>query len=259
MSARRARWSADSPPPRSRSPARHQIGNQTFSGCEPPAPGPRIPSQGQYRGLSAAPPRPPTPSPAPGATYRLAWASRCCRASRTRRPRALPGEKEKACRRSGRARSPPPLRRSEAPSARRRDRGGGISAVPQPRSEENPQRPHSGRREGQSDQSPGINYCAGARAPARAPEPPILPAGSREGARGAQGASRLRGSALGACGGSCVVAGEGTGNCPRGLEEPRRGDAGREAGAAAMGSLRAASQRFTRPPPDPPPRDSAPH
>lgn len=31
-------------------------------------------------------------------------------------------------------------------------------------------------------------------------------------------------------GGSCVVAGEGTGNCPRGLEDPHRGDAGREAG-----------------------------
>lgn len=55
-----------------------------------------------------------------------------------------------------------------------------------------------GTRSGPSDRSPGINYCAGARAPARA-EPPSRPrAPGREQAPGAQGAYRLRSSALGA-------------------------------------------------------------
>lgn len=54
-----------------------------------------------------------------------------------------------------------------------------------------------------------------------------------------------------------MAAGEGTGNCLRGLEDPRRDDAGREPGAAAMGALRAASQ--AHPSPRPSPRDSAPH
>lgn len=68
--ARRTRWSKDSPPPGPRSPARHQIGNQTFRGRKRLAPG-REPLARVSTGVggggsvsSAAPP--PTPSPAPG-------------------------------------------------------------------------------------------------------------------------------------------------------------------------------------------------
>lgn len=58
---------------------------------------------------------------------------------------------------------------------------------------------------------------------------------------------------------SCVAAGEGTGNCPPGLRDPRGDDAGREPWTAAMGALRAVSQAHPPSLPDPSPRDTAPH
>lgn len=61
-------------------------------------------------------------------------------------------------------------------------------------------------------------------------------------------------------GGSCVAAGEGTGNCPPGLEDPRRDEAGRrEPGVTAIGARRAVSQAHPPSHPDPSPRDTAPH
>lgn len=259
MRARRARWSADSPPPRSRSPARHQIGNQTFSGCEPPAPGPRIPSQGQYRGLSAAPPRPPLPALPPGPL--TAWPGlpgAAARPGRVVRALSLGRKRKRADGRGALARrllcGDPRLRAPGVGAA-----GAGSARYPNPA----PRRTRSGRTPGAAGAkvtSPRASTIVQAPGPQLAPpSPPSCPP-----APGKERAAPRERPGCGAprwarCGGSCVVAGEGTGNCPRGLEEPRRGDAGREAGAAAMGALRAASQRFTRPPPDPPPRDSAPH
>lgn len=56
-----------------------------------------------------------------------------------------------------------------------------------------------------------------------------------------------------------MAAGEGTGNCPPGLRDPRGDDAGREPRTAAMGALRAVSQAHPPSLPDPSPRDTAPH
>lgn len=149
-------------------------------------------------GLSAAPPRPPLPALPPGPL--TAWPGlpgAAARPGRVVRALSLGRKRKRADGRGALARrllcGDPRLRAPGVGAA-----GAGSARYPQPRSEEDPQRPRSGRRWGRSNQSPGINYCAGARAPARAPEPPIPPAGSRERARGAQGASRLRGSALGA-------------------------------------------------------------
>lgn len=207
-------------------------------------------------------PAPPLPALPPGPL--TAWPGLPGAAARPGRVvRALSlGRKEKACRRSGRARSPPPLRRSEAPSARRRGRGGGISAAPQPGSEDGRPAvaglwaPWGGGGLAHRDQSPGIHYCAGARAPARALEPPIPPPSSRERrARGRPGsvpAAELRagrGGGVGGWGGVEWPRGRGQVTAHGGLEDPRRDDAGREPGTAAVGALRAASEAHPTPPP----------
>lgn len=59
--------------------------------------------------------------------------------------------------------------------------------------------------------------------------------------------------------GSCVAAGEGTGNCPPGLKDPRRDSAGRESRTAAISALREVSRAHPPSLPGPPPRDTGPH
>lgn len=153
-------------------------------------------------------PAPPLPALPPGPL--TAWPGLPGAAARPGRVvRALSlGRKEKACRRSGRARSPPPLRRSEAPSARRRGRGGGISAAPQPGSEDG--RPAVaglwapwGGGVWPTGTSPRASTIVQAPGPQLAPSSPPSrpPAPGNDERAGAQGASRLQSSAQGAVGG----------------------------------------------------------
>lgn len=85
--------------------ARHQIGNQTLTGLRVSCSGPWTQSPARKGGGAVNSPAPVLPCPAPrhGGHLPLGPASGCRRASGARPPRALPGEKEKPCRRSARA------------------------------------------------------------------------------------------------------------------------------------------------------------
>lgn len=188
----------------------------------------------------------------PSEKYRLAWASRCCRASGGASSARSPwGERESVQTVGARslaassAEIPGAERQASGPRGRNQrgspaPLGGGPTAAAL-RAPLGPKRP--GPRASTIVQAPGPQL-ASPSPPSRPPAP-----GNERAAPGERpgcGAPRRA-----RCGGSCVAAGEGTGNCPRGLDDPRG------KGARGGGDGRAAS--VLPGPPAPPPRDSAPH
>lgn len=198
MHARWARWSADSPPPGSRSPQHATKSEIKLSAAASVLlRGRESPARNRTGGCQQWRPAP-HPQPCPRGHLPLGLGFPVLPRVRGRVVRALSlGRKRK--RADGRGAL---ARRLLCGDPRRRAPGVGAAGAESTRlTSPARRRTHSGRAQGaagaKATGSPGIHYCAGTRAPARVPEPPIPPAGSRERARGARGASRLRSSAPG--------------------------------------------------------------